>query len=157
MFIKLQVLLTFFATLTGNSGGPPDLCDLVYTDTGKPILCEPHRDGAPIFDDTVCCEGRSCAPARDGSCATGEPFHCELGEVRTTGEVSCYFEVPDFCNVFPCKPGFQAQPLAEFMCCYEGICWNTYPGANDCEVQDIYWCSSGVTNPDGTTTCLDEA
>ncbi|KIG12222.1 Integrase [Enhygromyxa salina] len=44
MFIKLQVLLTFFATLTPTSG-PPDLCDVVYTDTGRPILCEPHRDG----------------------------------------------------------------------------------------------------------------
>ncbi|PRQ06050.1 hypothetical protein [Enhygromyxa salina] len=75
--------------------------------------------------------------------------------MRATGEVSCYFEVPDFCEVFPCKPGFQAQPQANFMCCYEGICWNTYTGSNDCEIQDIYWCNDGVTNQDGTVTCLD--
>ncbi|PRQ06049.1 hypothetical protein ENSA7_43110 [Enhygromyxa salina] len=79
MFIKLQVLLTFFATLTATNGGPPDLCDLYYTDTGKPILCEPHRDGAPIFDDTVCCEGRSCSPARDVTASAGTPTTASSG------------------------------------------------------------------------------
>jgi hypothetical protein len=155
MLIKLQVLLTFFATLPPTSGSPPDLCDVVYTDTGKPILCEPHRDGAPVYDDTVCCEGRTCVPARGGLCAVGKPFYCELGEVRPTGEVSCYFEVPEFCEVFPCKPGFQTQPQANPMCCYEGVCWNLFGDGYDCEIQDIYWCDDGVTNQDGTITCFD--
>jgi hypothetical protein len=155
MFIKLQVLLTFFATLTPTSGEPSDLCDVVYTDTGRPILCEPHRDGAPVYDDTVCCDGRSCVGAQDGSCSVGEPFYCELGEKWATGKVSCYFEVPELCEVFPCKPGFQSQPQANLMCCHGGICWNIDDDSNDCEIQDIYWCDDGVTNQDGTMTCFD--
>jgi hypothetical protein len=156
MFIKIQVLLTLFATLTLTSKGPSDLCDIVYTDTGRPILCEPHRDGAPVYDDTVCCDDYSCVPARDGACAVGESFYCELGEVwEASGEVSCYFEVPDYCDVFPCAPGFQSQPQSVTMCCSQGICWSTYPGANDCELDDIFWCQDGVTNEDGTATCLD--
>ena len=157
MSIKIPILLTLFATLTPTSAAPRDLCDLVYTDTGKPILCQPHRDGAPSYDDTVCCSERSCVPARKGSCLAENLFFCELGELEATGEVSCYFEVPDYCDVFPCasEPGFQPQPIREPMCCHEGVCWPTSAGANDCELEDILWCQSGVSNPDGTVTCLD--
>ena len=157
MSIKIQVLLSLFATLTSSSGAPPDLCDIAYTDTGRPIFCEPHRDGAPVYDDTVCCDGHSCIPSRQGSCAveTRAPYYCELGEVKATGEVSCYFEVPDYCEAFPCAPGFQSHPQRAFMCCNAGICWNTFTDSNDCEPKDIFWCQDGVTNPDGTMTCFD--
>jgi hypothetical protein len=69
--------------------------------------------------------------------------------------VSCYFEVPDYCDVFPCDPGFQTWPQANGMSCYDGISSNTDSGSNDCEISDIYWCSDGVTNQDGTVTCFD--
>jgi hypothetical protein len=69
--------------------------------------------------------------------------------------VSCYFEVPDYCDVFPCAPGFQTWPQANLMCCHAGDCWNHDDGANDCEVEDVYWCGDGVTNQDGTVTCFD--
>ena len=69
--------------------------------------------------------------------------------------MSCYFEVPDECDLFPCEPGFSPFPQANDMCCYEGICWHTWPGANDCEPWDVYWCYHGVTNQDGTVTCFD--
>ncbi|PRP95032.1 hypothetical protein ENSA5_40300 [Enhygromyxa salina] len=156
MSISTQVLLTLFATLTPTTGGPSDLCDIVYTDTGKPIFCEPHQEGAPRYDGTVCCDERMCFESPEGYCLADEkPFYCELGEVRSTGEVSCYFEVPDYCDVFPCAPGFQAQPQANHICCHEGICWSTFGDSNDCELQDIYWCYDGVTNEDGTVTCFD--
>jgi hypothetical protein len=70
--------------------------------------------------------------------------------------VSCYFEVPDYCDVFPCAPGFQTWPQAYDMCCPPGQdCWHTDEFSNDCEIEDIYWCSDGVSNQDGTVTCFD--
>jgi hypothetical protein len=156
MTITTQVLLALFATLTPTTGELRDLCDIVYSDTGRPVLCEPHREGAPRYDGTVCCDTQTCYEAPEGYCLDDEkPFYCALGEADTTGEVSCYFEVPDYCDVFPCAPGFQALPQANFMCCHAGICWTTYPSSNDCEIPDIYWCDDGVTNEDGTVTCFD--
>lgn len=150
-------LIIAFATLTASSGRLSDICDLVYSDTGRPILCEPHPDGAPRYDGTVCCDEKTCIATRTGSCLTGrKPYYCELGQLWASGEVSCYFEVPAYCDVFPCAPSFHTGPQAAFMCCYEGICWNTYPSSNDCEPQDISWCEDGVSNPDGTMTCFDE-
>ncbi|PRQ05760.1 hypothetical protein ENSA5_00800 [Enhygromyxa salina] len=157
MSITTQLLLTVFATLTPTTGELRDLCDIVHTDTSKPIYCEPHHEGASRYDGTVCCDGRTCFEAREGYCLADEtPFYCELGEVGASGKVSCFFEVPDYCDMFPCAPGFNSQPLEEAMCCNQGICWPTVTGSSDCEPQDIYWCSSGVSNADGTVTCLDD-
>lgn len=154
--MTIITLITLFATLTAPTGQLGDLCDLVHTDTGRPILCEPHPDGAPRFDGTVCCDADTCIAAGAGTCLTGrKPYYCELGQLWASGEVSCYFEVPSYCDVFPCAPGFQTWPQANGMCCYEGICWNTDSGSNDCEINDVYWCSDGVTNSDGTMTCFD--
>ena len=154
--MTIITIITLFATLTaGGTGQPADLCDVVYEDTGRPILCEPHPDGAPEYEDTVCCNGKSCKPANDGTCPTElDAYFCELGQLRADGYVSCYFEVPDYCDLFPCEPGFSPFPQANGMCCHEGICWSSDPGDNDCEPWDLYWCSDGVTNADGTVTCF---
>ena len=69
--------------------------------------------------------------------------------------MSCYFEVPTYCDVNPCPPGFGAHPQGMYMCCSQGICWNSY-GPDDCEPQDIFWCQNGATNDDGTATCFDD-
>ena len=154
--MNIITIITLFGTLTGGTGQPPDLCDIVYTDTGRPVFCEPHPDGAPRFDGVVCCDGGSCKPAPASGCpAELDAYVCELGQLRADGYVSCYFEVPDYCDVFPCAPGFNTWPQASVMCCYEGICWSIDDDANDCEIMDIYWCNDGVTNQDGTVTCLD--
>jgi hypothetical protein len=155
--MSIDTVITFlFATLTATSGTPSELCDLVYPDTGRPIWCEAHPDGAPRFDNTVCCDASGCVAAQRSGCAKGRtPYHCDLGEVWVGGVVSCYFEVPQYCDVFPCAPGFQTWPQANEMCCHAGECWNTDPFANDCEIDDIYWCDDGVTNEDGTVTCFD--
>jgi hypothetical protein len=157
MTITTTLLLSLFASLSSTAGKPPDVCDVVYRDTGRPIICEPHREGAPVYDSTVCCDGQTCIAAQDGYCGGDrERFYCELGEAWATGEVSCYFEVPDYCDVFPCAPGFQPQPVSISMCCNAGVCWTLYGDANDCELGDIYFCHDGVTNEDGTVTCFDE-
>jgi hypothetical protein len=149
-------LITLFATLTATSGQPSDLCDIIYADTGRPVFCEPHPDGAPRWDAAVCCNDDGCVRSRSGSCSTGrKAYFCELGQVRADGKVSCYFEVPDYCDVFPCAPGFQTWPQANYMCCYGDICWNTSGTSNDCEPLDMYWCSDGISNADGTVTCFD--
>jgi hypothetical protein len=156
MTITTQILLTLFATLTPTEAEVTDLCDVVHSDTSTPIRCQPHSEGAPRYGNTVCCDTQACFEAPEGYCLDDEkPFYCELGEVDTSGEVSCYFEVPDYCDVFSCVPGFQSLPQANPMCCYEGICWNIFGDGYDCEIQDIYWCNDGVTNDDGTVTCFD--
>jgi hypothetical protein len=155
--MSIITLITIFATLTATSGQPSDLCDIVYTDTGRPIFCDAHPDGAPRWDKAVCCNDAGCIASRSGTCSTGrKAYYCELGELWASGEVSCYFVVPDYCDVFPCAPGFQTWPQANDMCCPPGQdCWNTDIGANDCEIDDLYWCNDGVTNSDGTVTCFD--
>jgi hypothetical protein len=153
--MTIITLITLFATLT-TSSQPSDLCDIVYTDTGRPIFCEPHPDGAPRWDKAVCCNDTGCVASRSGTCSTGrKAYYCELGELLASGQVSCYFEVPNYCDVFPCAPGFQTWPQANEMCCPDGgDCW-TVDDLTDCEIGDLYWCGDGVTNSDGTVTCFD--
>ena len=76
-------------------------------------------------------------------------------EVLATNEVSCFVEVPNYCDLYPCKPGYSPHPQPYMMCCQYGVCWH-YTTGGDCTYGDISWCSSGVTNEDGTVTCLDE-
>ena len=155
--MSITTLITFFATLTATPGQPSDLCDIVYPDTSRPIFCEPHPDGAPRYNATACCNDTECVTPRAGKCSTGrKAYFCELGEAWSDGVVSCYFEVPEYCDVFPCALGFQTWPQANYMCCHAGNCWNSLPTSNDCEPQDIFWCDNGVTNSDGTVTCFDD-
>ena len=135
--------------------GLDDLCDIVNPDTGVPLRCELHPEGAPVYDGAVCCDGASCQASQGGGCPDSlEPYYCDLGEVLASEEVACYVEVPDYCDVFPCSPGYQAQPQSNMMCCSQGVCWHFNHG-DDCELGDIFWCQDGVSNPDGTITCLD--
>ena len=81
----------------------PDLCDIVNPDTGTPILCEAHRSDAPVYDDNICCDADACVAATADGCIDGQsPYYCWLGELFASDEVSCYFEVPDYCEVYPC-------------------------------------------------------
>ena len=140
-----------------NGRGCTNVCDVVNPTTGTPSLCEPHPEGAPVYDNAVCCDSELCyEPAERGCLEDESPYYCERGDVGASGVVTCYFEVPSYCEVFPCEPGIQAPPLDNPMCCHGGICWNIFGDSYDCEIQDIYWCDDGVTNSDGTVTCFDE-
>jgi len=157
MSIITQTIFILLA-IVGSSTEPADLCDLVDPKTGTPTMCEAHPEGAPRYDEVACCDDALCFERDARGCLDGEqPYYCELGDVGATGIVSCYFEVPSYCELFACSQapaGYQAMPEANGMCCNAGICWTLWD-ANDCELQDIYWCYSGVTNEDGTVTCFD--
>ncbi|PRP93141.1 hypothetical protein ENSA5_44800 [Enhygromyxa salina] len=154
MSITLELLLSFITTITPlRTDTSADLCDIVDTATGVPLRCEPRSDGAPVYDGDVCCDESSCVAA--SSSCRGDSYYCYLGEARADGAVSCYFEVPDYCEMFSCPLSFESLPLEEPMCCYEGVCWPHVLGSNDCELDDIYWCWSGQSNPDGTVSCFD--
>ena len=149
------LLLALFSTpLLGEL---EDLCDIVNPDTGTPVRCEPHPEDAPVYAEPVCCDAAGCYKSDGGWCPDAlQSYYCELGEVLASDEVACYFEVPDYCDVFPCAgPGYQAHPQAFSMCCINAICWPYVSGSGDCAPQDIYFCADGVCNEDGTVTCFD--
>ena len=151
-----HLLLALFSFFGLPGGDLEDLCDIVNPDTGVPLRCEPRGSDAPIYGEPVCCDAASCYASDAGWCPDALQRHgCELGEVLASDEVVCYFEVPDYCDVSPCAPGYQSQPQAFGMCCHGGVCWPYEATSNDCEFGDIYWCADGVCNEDGTVTCFD--
>ena len=148
--------LLLSALIAALPGEPGDLCEFVNPDTGVPILCDIHAEGAPVYDGDVCCVGEICEPTKT-PCADGTLYHCDLGEQDASG-FTCYFEVPNYCDIFPCQPhepGYQSPPMSFPMCCVNGVCWTAWGGTDDCELGDLYWCSDGVCNEDGTVTCFD--
>lgn len=158
MSIITQAIFTLFA-IAGSPWQAPDLCDAVHPKTGTPTRCEAHPEGAPVYDGVVCCNGEVCFEQDSRGCLEDEqPYFCELGDVGVAGLVTCYFEVPSYCDVYPCEqapPTVQTVPQSNGMCCNAGICWTIW-NASECELQDIYWCDDGVSNEDGTVTCFDE-
>jgi hypothetical protein len=151
MYIATKILLTQLASITA-----PDLCDVVNTSTGTPTICVPHEDGAPVYNADVCCTGSTCVKPIRGRCSsTQKRFYCELGEVNSAGLVSCYFEVPYYCEVFPCALEIGIDPQEETICCVNGICTPYYGSEGTCDPANIYHCDSVKLNPDGTVECLD--
>jgi hypothetical protein len=154
MYIAAKILLSYLASSTA-----PDLCDVVNTSTGSPTICIPHADGAPEYNGDVCCTGSSCVKPISGTCTTTSQkrFYCELGAVNAVGSVTCYFEVPDYCAVFPCELGIEAgsDPQEETICCEGDNPCTPYYGGGTCAPEYIYHCDSVQENPNGTVTCLD--
>lgn len=151
MYIAAKILLTLFAPLTA-----PDLCDVVHAVTGTPTICIPHEEDAPAYDADVCCQSDgTCVAAMGGTCVTNEKrFYCELGEVNALGIVSCYFEVPNYCDVVPCQLEVGAAPQDGTICCENGIC-TPYAGGGSCDASNVYFCAAIHDNGDNTVTCLD--
>jgi hypothetical protein len=160
MNIAIKVLLTYFATMSPTADGVRDLCDVVDRSTSTPVICQPHVVGAPVYDADVCCAGNRCFSAAADTCPLGETrYHCDLGEADGSGEVDCFFEVEDYCEVHQCNPkppGYNQQPQADFICCEYGICTALVDGFNSvCETDNIYYCASLASFPDGTIDCVD--
>lgn len=148
----INILIALFTT----TGSPArDLCDIVDTETNVPLHCAPHYD-APVWDRPVCCGTDGCVvPLGSGACPTGRtPFHCELGVQSASGAVTCYFDVPEFCDMFPCELSITPRPQANLMCCHGGECWSTDSLAGDCMIDDLYWCDDGVSTENGVE-CFD--
>lgn len=160
MTITISLLATIIGATSPTTGAFRDLCDTIDPATGVPLLCEPYSDEAPTYDGIVCCDDELCEPAPSSGCRDGEPHYCELGERRSDGRVTCYFVVPDYCELFACdedSPPLEVgmTPLEGVMCCHAGVCWNYWLGSGECELGDIYWCSDGATHEDGTVDCFD--
>lgn len=154
MFSAAQILVTLVSIIAPGAGSPGDLCDIVSPRTGTPLRCEPHYEGAPFYDDLACCDDENCWPALGRDCNEHEQRHyCELGEVDASGELRCYFEVPSYCDIYPCEPHIGVSPQAEYMCCHGMNCWPMLH--EECFMEAIMWCEYGTTNTDGSITCYD--
>ncbi len=149
MYIATKILLTSLTTIS-----TPDLCDVVHAGTDAPMYCTPHGDGAPVYNRDVCCSNGTCVPTTGGQCVTGQKrYYCELGEVNALNVVSCYFEVPDYCEVYTCELDIRLAPQEDTICCVFGVC-TPYSVAN-CDAANMYHCNSVKDNGDGTVDCLD--
>jgi hypothetical protein len=156
MSITTTILFSLFLSQS------PDVCSVPYPETGRGSLyCDPVRyDDAPKLDFDVCCDGDSCVPAPPtaAGCGAGKSrYYAEYGKVSLSGEVWPMFSTPDWCDLHPCPTmEFTPGPLAEFMCCQEGDCYEYHIEWMSCNPGEIIWCWTGVCNDDGTVSCLDE-
>jgi hypothetical protein len=137
-----------------STSGPPDLCG-VLDRYGDPLHCDAVGPGmAPLWDDTVCCNSGSCSEPTSTDCPTGtDSYWCESAVLDVTGALRCVYEVPTYCEVHPCGPGdITAGPLEHAICCHDVGCYDHEGGL--CGGIEV-WCGKGVSNEDGTVTCLD--
>jgi len=162
MFIAIQLIAGLFASTDPTYATLPDACDQLEAD-GDSRYCRPHGEGAPVWDDAVCCADDECYRQTPDGCGLFETsYYCEFGERTSDGRVECYFEVPNYCDVFDCPspaevPGYQEpeQVQAELLCCIWGICTPYNEDIDDCPHGDIVQCIAPFTNEDGTVGCSD--
>ncbi|PRQ07040.1 hypothetical protein [Enhygromyxa salina] len=155
-----SLLLTSLALVTLSFGvgteAPPDRCAELSTD-GYPLYCSPTGPDAPWWSDEVCCDGAKCVEIGTGGCPDGtEDYLCRYAEIDALGNVTCLFEVPDYCegNNCPAPPaGYQPQPQGSVICCFAQGCYDASEFI--CTGGELYWCDNGVSNLDGTVTCFD--
>jgi len=133
-----------------------DLCASV------PSACEYTGPGAPVLAAAVCwSRSTSTATLMDGAtCPTGSwPYAVKYGVVDPLSwVVMAYVPLDDACSrPGLCQPGYLAPTTTwgAAMCCIEGTCWPAN-GTNYCEGGELLFCSYGVSNDDGTVTCLEE-
>lgn len=142
-------------SVSAATTGPSDLC-AELDEYGDPLRCDAVGPGmAPLWDDTVCCDARSCSVPSSTGCATGTTsYWCENAVLESTGALNCVYEVPSYCEVHPCGPGdITAPPVEHAICCYDNVgCYDHEGGL--CGGIEV-WCGKGATNEDGTVDCLD--
>lgn len=159
MLIATQLLLSTLAVTDPTYAVLPDACDLIRSNSERPQLCEPHREGAPVWNDEVCCDHKNCfVPSGTGCESTELRYHCDYGEQVGRGVVQCYFEVPDYCDVNQCSalPGdIMAPPQEGFLCCQYGYCMPYALGSGECPYGDILYCMQMYSNEDGSVGCAE--
>lgn len=137
------------------TSGPPDLCGIL-DQYGDPVRCNAVGPGmAPLWDNQVCCDARRCwAPSTTGCYSGTRTYYCENAVLdAASGRIDCVYEVPSYCEVHPCGPGdITAPPLENAICCHDVGCYDHEGGP--CGGIEV-WCGKGVSNEDGTVTCLD--
>jgi hypothetical protein len=132
----------------------PDLCAELDR-VGNPARCRAvGPDMAPWWDGEVCCDGDRCTePTSTGCARTASLYWCASAILYRDGSLDCVYEVPGYCEVFPCPRPITAPPLEHAVCCHESGCYDHEGGL--CGGLEV-WCGKGVTNDDGTISCFDE-
>lgn len=136
---------------------PPDLC-AELDKFGDPARCDAIGPGmAPWWDDNVCCDSRTCwEPGRRGCWPGTATYWCESAVLFGDGSLTCVYEVPSFCDVYPCggaPTGITTEPLEHAICCHDVGCYDHEGGL--CGGIEV-WCGKGATNADGTVDCFDD-
>lgn len=162
-FAALTAALTVAATAgaenpTGDPAASPALQDLCaeLDEFGNPARCvATGPDMAPWWDAEVCCDARTCVEPTATGCGTvRDSYWCESAELHADGTLSCVYEVPSYCEVFPCEgpTDITHPPLEHAICCYDIGCYDHEGGL--CGGLEI-WCGKGASNMDGTVDCFD--
>lgn len=124
-----------------------------------PSECEYTGPWAPVLAANVCwSRTTSTATLMTGAtCATGSwPYFVKYGLVDTLSlHVTAFIPLDDACS----RPGL-CQPwnfapvntTTAAMCCPDD-CWPAE--SQQCEGQELFLCLDGVSNEDGTVTCID--
>ena len=134
----------------------PDRCAELdrYGDPARCLAVGP--DMAPWWDGEVCCDDERCVEPTSTGCVRGTSrFWCESAILYQDGHLDCVYEVPSYCEVFPCRVAVELTmpPLEHAVCCHDTGCYDHEGGL--CGGTEV-WCGKGVTNDDGTITCFDD-
>ncbi len=125
-----------------------------------PGACDYTGPDAPVLAAVVCwSKSTSTATISSGAtCPTGTyGYFVKYGDVEPlTGQVHGYVPLDDACT----RPGI-CQPwnlkptttTTASICCPDD-CWPAE--AQQCEGQELLFCTDGASNEDGTVTCFDE-
>ena len=164
MYIAIQLLAGLVASTDPTAVSLPDACDQVRTDKDVRKYCNPHGEGAPIWDASICCDDAACHMPTPYGCATSEiEYHCDYGERRGEDLVQCFYLVPNYCDVFECpSPAeipsykFEGDSQGDMICCSYGICipYNS-DDPEDC-YEGAFNCTNLYSNDDGTVGCADD-
>ncbi|MFO7561296.1 MAG: hypothetical protein R6X02_01530 [Enhygromyxa sp.] len=134
----------------------PDLCAELDR-YGDPARCQAiGPDMAPWWNDQVCCDERNCYEPSSRGCWKGtRAYWCENAVLFGDGSLACVYEVPSYCDVFPCTgpSDITARPLEHAICCHDVGCYDHEGGL--CGGIEV-WCGKGATNADGTVSCFDD-
>lgn len=142
-------------TSVTTSTPPRDLCAQL-DEYGDPARCDAiGPDMAPYWNDDVCCDDRTCWEPSIRGCWPGTTqYWCDSAVLFGDGSLACVYEVPTYCDLYPCgATNIGAPPMEHAICCYDVACYDHEGGL--CGGIEV-WCGKGVSNADGTVTCLDD-
>jgi len=170
--MELSAILTTVLNIFATS---PDLCADVYLDAnGQPWTdavgqtlsryCRWTGPGAPVLNSDVCCQieddlATCVLPNRKGRCSSGSRYFCEYGQVDRTGVV-CLQPFRSACDEGYCVAPPEVPPptQANLICCWGNCVLISHNQIDPCHDYGgtVLWCWDGVSNADGTVTCLNQ-
>lgn len=157
--ISTLALVVVFGLANGQEAHATTFRDLCSSVPGE---CEFTGPDAPVLAANVCWS-RTTSQARlmtGATCPTGSwPYFVKYGVVDPlTQVVTGFVPLEDACSrPGLCQPSEFAPPNTTTapLCCIGDLCW-PLEGTNMCEGGELLFCADGVSNEDGTVTCLGE-